>query len=186
MFRGFQDTPEERLLRLAAQGNKRAFGKLYEAYLDEIYRYVWYRVRDPLEAEDITEDVFLKTWEGLPRLSAKENPIENFRAWLYRIAHNLVVDFYRSRTALPLMEEHVSEDNLSPEETVRQGLMSQRLAKAIMTLEPLYKQIIILRFINQLSHKETALIMNISQSYTRVLQYRAIRKLKAILSREEG
>jgi len=180
------DTPEERLLCLAAQGNKKAFGLLYEQYLDEIHRFVYYRVSDPSEAEDITESAFLRAWERLPSIYEQGDEIKNFRPWIYRIAQNLVIDFYRSRKPVHLKEDIIPIDDKSPEEIADREFLSQRLAKAIMELEPNYQQIIILRFINQLSHKEAALIMNLSHGHTRVLQYRAIKKLQTILSSEEN
>jgi RNA polymerase sigma-70 factor (ECF subfamily) len=179
------DNPKERLLSLVAQGNKQAFGYLYEQYLDEIYRYVFYRVGDPLEAEDITENVFLKTWERLPKLYSQGDQIDNFRAWIYRIAQNLIVDFYRSRKPIQPKDGFVPIDDNSPEEITDRKISSRRLAKAIMELEPNFQQIIILRFINQLSHKEAALIMNLSHGHTRVLQYRALKKLQTNLSSKE-
>ena len=83
-------------------GNKNAFGLLYEKYLDEIYRFVYVSLSDHWEAEDITENVFLKTWEQLPIIYSQDSKIDNFRAWLYRIARNLIVDFFRSKKPLVL------------------------------------------------------------------------------------
>jgi len=82
------------LIVRAVQGDADAFGDLYERYLDQIYRYVYYRVANSLEAEDLTETVFLKAWESLPGMRTNVKSM-NFQAWLYRIAHNLVVDRYR-------------------------------------------------------------------------------------------
>jgi RNA polymerase sigma-70 factor (ECF subfamily) len=180
-----EDLSKERLLRLAAQGDKQAFGRLYELHLDEIYRYVFFKIGDPLDAEDITENVFLKAWEGLSNLDNRGKVVAYFRPWIYRIALNLVIDFYRAKKPI-LKSEIATTNDLSPEDITTQTRLSQRLAKAIRKLEPKYQEIIILRFINQLSHKEAAIVMNLNHNHTRILQYRAIKKLKLILTGEDN
>jgi RNA polymerase sigma-70 factor (ECF subfamily) len=179
-----QNTTEKRLLDLAAKGNKNAFGLLYEKYLDEIYRFVYVSMNDQWEAEDITENAFIKAWEQLPIVYSQNSEIENFRAWLYRIARNLIVDHFRSKKPLVLEGEISSIEN-SPESVYSENNLSKQLFKAIMQLEPNYRQIIVLRFINQLSHKESANIMNLGYNNVRVLQYRALRKLRVMLSKED-
>lgn len=179
------DLPEERLFRLAAQGNKKAFGRLYERHLDEIYRYVYFRVANPLDAEDITESAFLKAWERLPEIYANGDRIRNFRAWVYRIARNLTIDFQRARKPLPLEYEPQTASGNPPAESVDRRDLSSQLVEAVQQLEPNLQQVIILRFVNQLSHEETAAIMELQPGHTRVLQYRALKKLQVILSAEE-
>jgi RNA polymerase sigma-70 factor (ECF subfamily) len=181
---GNSDPAEERLLDLAAHGNKKAFGLLYERYLDEIYRFVYISVNDRWEAEDITENVFMKSWEQLPIIYTRDSQIDNFRAWLYRIARNLVIDFFRSKKPV-VMDLELSSDEISPEKIYAENNLSNRLIKAIMQLEPNYRQIVVLRFINQISHKEAAQIMQLGYNNVRVLQHRALRKLRTILAEEE-
>ena len=84
---------ESQLTAQALQGDKEAFGDLYEYYLEEVYRYVFYRVSNEADAEDLTEQVFLKVWENLPNFQQRVP----FKAWLYRIARNTVIDHYRTR-----------------------------------------------------------------------------------------
>ena len=179
------NTPDERLLRLAANGNKKAFGWIYERYLGEIYRFVFYRVGDPLEAEDITENAFIKAWEHLPDIYAKGDEISNFRAWIYRIAKNLAIDFLRGKAHFRLDDVQLIATDKSPEELVQQKNLSRQMAEAIQTLEPAMQEVVILRFINNLSHSETAQIMGLNPGHTRVLQYRALKKLQAFLVTKE-
>jgi RNA polymerase sigma-70 factor, ECF subfamily len=174
---------ENRLLSQAAQGNKNAFGLLYERYQDEIYRYVSYRVGDPIEAEDITSNVFLKTWEYLPKIKKQDASIRNLRAWLYRVAKNMIIDFYRTKKP-ERMTSFIKEDENSTRDSKEPVIPTSRLTKAIMELEPRQQQIIVLRFINQISHKEAAEIMGLNPAHTRILQYRALKKLQEILSDE--
>ena len=181
MAGNLSDSDDNHLLTLATQGDKRAFGVLYERYLDEIYRYVFYRVGDEHEAEDITANAFIRTWEHLPKMGRTGAGIRGFRNWLYRVAKNLIIDFYRTRETVPLPDGyHRDEDPV--EGAVERNAQAGRLAEAIMQLKPEYQQIIILRFINQLSHKACAEIMTLSDGQSRVLQYRALRKLREIMT----
>jgi len=176
----------EQLLSLAAQGDKRAFGRLYEAFLDEIYRFVYYKVSNQIIAEDITEDTFIKTWLSLPRIYKKNGKIENLRAWLYRTANNQVIDYYRKKKPVENTDQLTQAANQTPESITDQQILTEHLKKSVLALEPDFQQIIILRFINQLSHKETAATLDISENYSRVLQYRALKRLKEIFTEKES
>lgn len=174
------------LLARASKGDKQAFGILYQRYMDEIYRYILYKVDIPTTAEDLTEDTFLNTWEYLPKIAKNDGNIKNFRAWLYRTARNLVIDFYRKKKPLNIFEKLIPATRLSPEKIAQRNSQSKRLTKAIKLLDDAHQQIIILRFINEFSHREIASIMDISETYSRVLQYRALKKLAIILAGKEG
>lgn len=173
----------EHLLSLAARGDKHAFGRLYEYFLGEIYHFVLYKIGNTNIAEDITEETFLNTWLSLPRVYKKDGKIENLRAWLYRTARNKVIDYYRKKKPVEIKEKLIPINKPSPEAITEQHALSERLKKSVLALDPDFQEIIILRFINQLSHKETAHIMDISENYSRVLQYRALKKLKEILEK---
>jgi len=88
---------DEHILKLAGQGDKQAYGILYVRYLDDIYRYVLLKIGSTSIAEDLTEETFIRTWEYLPRLSRKDEKINHLKAFLYRTASNLVIDFYRKK-----------------------------------------------------------------------------------------
>jgi RNA polymerase sigma-70 factor (ECF subfamily) len=180
------ENPEERFLRLAAEGDKQAFGMLYERYLDEIYRFVFYKVGSQPTAEDLTEEAFLRAWEYLPRIYKKDQKMDNFRAWVYRIANNLVIDFYRKKKPVENIEAPEIGTTALPESVAIANEQSQQLAQSIRKLKPDHQQIIILRLVNDLSHKEAASIMNISENHSRVLLYRALKKLKDNLIKKEG
>jgi RNA polymerase sigma-70 factor (ECF subfamily) len=85
---------EKRLALRAAQRDSEAFAALYDAYVDKIYKYVFYKVGGQAEAEDLTAQVFLRAWEAIGEYEWREYP---FSAWLFRIAHNLIVDHHRAR-----------------------------------------------------------------------------------------
>lgn len=179
-------TQEAVLIKSAANGDKQAFGVLYQNYLEQIYRYIYYRIANSFEAEDITENVFLKAWEALPKLAEKEENISNFRAWLYRIAHNMIVDHHRARKPSISLDEAVSLSDSAdgPELAASSNWDSQRLAAAIKLLEPNLQQVLVCRFINQISHAETARIMGLNPGHVRVLQHRALKKMAQLLEKE--
>ncbi|MBN1250443.1 MAG: sigma-70 family RNA polymerase sigma factor [Anaerolineae bacterium] len=171
---------DQRLLQLAIEGDREAFGELYERYLGEIYRYVYFRVSDEREAEDITAEAFLKTWEHLPRLARKNASIRSFRNWLYRVARNRVIDHYRKKKPVPLPDGLQTEGDLV-REAVEANSQVRRLTGAIRQLSSDYQHVIILRFINQFSHAECAEVMGRTEGQTRILQYRALKKLREIM-----
>jgi RNA polymerase sigma-70 factor (ECF subfamily) len=170
---------EANLVSLSARGNKQAFGKLYDLYLEQIYRYIYYRVSDYHEAEDLTQAAFIKAWEKLPQ-GVNKAKINNFRAWIYKIAHNLVIDFYRGRKSLASLDEVAvrrDRDN-DPEVVTTEHETTRCLLQAISHLDDKLKQVVILRFINQLDHAETAQIMGLKEGNVRVLQHRALVEIR--------
>jgi RNA polymerase sigma-70 factor (ECF subfamily) len=168
------------LVARALNGDAAAFGDLYDRYLNPLYRYVYYRVADRHEAEDLTETVFLKAWEALKRMDPDRL---NFQAWVYRIAHNTVVDHFRRRKPeVPL--EHINNlhhQGPTPEQEAQVKLEEVRLARAISKLNPDQQQVIACRFIAGISHSETAEVMNLREGHVRVLQHRALKRLRELL-----
>ncbi|MGB3717608.1 MAG: RNA polymerase sigma factor [Candidatus Promineifilaceae bacterium] len=175
---------EARLTAQALQGNRDAFGDLYELYLEEVYRYVFYRVSNEADAEDLTEQVFLNAWENLPKF-LQSVP---FKAWLYRIARNTVIDHYRTRNKKNLpMNENVSFVAMDdqPEDKVLAQETTVRLIQAISKLSQLHQDVIILRFANGFSTTETAQIVERNVGTVRVLQHRALKAMQSYLVAEE-
>jgi RNA polymerase sigma-70 factor, ECF subfamily len=178
---------EARLVELATAGRFDAFASLYTRHLDAIYRYTYYRTGNAQDAEDLTEQVFIKAWEGLPHYRAVGCA---FASWLYRIAHNLVIDYYRKqkscRESIGLNE--TAWTTAPPESTldaVIQAEETDRLAAAIACLPDDYQQIITLRFIESLGHAEIAGIMDKSEAACRALQHRALSALNRLLAAQQ-
>ena len=174
--------PEPDLVARAQRGDAAAFGGLYERYLDGIYRYVYYRVSDHDEAEDMTETVFLKAWEALPRFRSNGS---TFRAWLYRIAHNAIVDRYRTRKMVVSLEQALDvrdAETASPEAAAEAKQESARLGTALSELNPRLQEVILNRFVNGLSHAETAQVMGLREGHVRVLQHRALKEMRDLLT----
>ncbi|MBN1427555.1 MAG: sigma-70 family RNA polymerase sigma factor [Anaerolineae bacterium] len=173
---------ESRLLARAIQGDGDAFGVLYGLYMEAIYRYVFLRVGSAAEAEDLTEDVFVRAWEALPNYRITQHP---FKSWLYRIAHNLIVDYHRKRKPVELADEDLQENpampSSLPEDIVEHKQEAGILATAIQTLDKEAQMVIVLRFVEGLSHKEVAEIIGKSEAASRVIQHRALAALNEYL-----
>lgn len=170
------------LVDRAINGDKGAFGQLYERHLDAIYRYIFFRVGSSADAEDLTEDVFVSAWEALPDFTDES---ENaFLSWLYRIAHNRVIDHYRKRQPHSWTSEQLAQEEArapSVEETAHLNRDVEQLAEAIAQLDATEQQVIVLRFMEGRSHSEVAEIIGKSEGASRVIQYRALVNLRELL-----
>ncbi len=177
------DPPDADLLKKAVEGDAQAYGDLYERYLDPIYRYVYFRVGNETEAEDLTEMVFLKVWEALPQYDASRAP---FSAWLHRVAHNLVVDHFRTRRVHEELPQELPSPGAQPERAAVRAAEHDEVQTALSQLKPDYQEVLTLRFINQFSHRETAEVMERSVAAVRVLQHRALAALREVMTPPEG
>jgi len=174
---------EKILIERAVAGDANAFGELYSRHLDPIYRYIFFRVGEQEDAEDLTETVFLKAWEALPGYKDFGNP---FSSWLYRIAHNMVVDFHRKIKPLPNRSDANLPDEQEDESsnTLRIVIEAEQLVelgKAIAQLTAEQQQVIILRFIEGMSHAEIANIIGKNEGTCRMIQHRALVALNKLL-----
>lgn len=172
----------EKLVVMVQDGDHLAFAKLYDIFIDPIYRYVYYRVNSS-DAEDLVETVFLKVWENIRQYRPKK---KSFSAWVFRIAHNLVVDYYRAAKDRNFgeLDIHIpDQDRLhNPVKNVQNTLDNQNLKKAISKLKKPYRDLVIYKFINELSNKEIADILGKSEGSLRILQFRALKALKKELA----
>lgn len=172
---------EDELIRRAVRGDAEAFGELYTFHLDRIYRYIFYKVGNAMEAEDLTEQVFLKAWQAIEGYRHERYP---FSSWLYRIAHNLVIDYYRTRKDVEPLDSvsfTLANEALSPEEILIKKAEVVRLREAIARLPEAQQRLLLLRFIGGLSHAQVAQIIGKSEGAVRVMQHRALATLRDIL-----
>ena len=175
---------EESLVIQAIGGDRAAFTRLYDLHYERVYRHVLYRVPSSEDAEDVTQLVFLQAWRAIGRYRVTGSP---FIAWLLTIAHNLTMTFYRRhRPTSPLMED-TKEDRTDsdPEIQAENVLSQQRVRAAITRLRPDHQQVITLRFLESLAHRDIALAMGKTEGAVRVIQHRALAELRRILAREE-
>jgi len=171
----------EKLVVQAVNGNTDAFGELYIIFVEKIYRYIFYHVKSKTTAEDITGEVFLKAWRAIGSCRGKEN---TFSSWLYRIAHNQLIDEIRKRQRQPSLEIETVETISDKTAGVEGYLEQQELLGVIDHLTSNQRQVIILKFIEGLDNREIANIMGKSEGAIRVLQMRALATLKKELTKE--
>ena len=176
---------EENLVRRAKQKDQRAFTELYEAYFDKIYRYVAVKIGDRTEAEDMTQQVFLKALQSISSFNWKGVP---FSAWLYRIAHNQVVDYFRKQNKRPdpLYDEALAVSDNNPQQMAERNMDIEQVLSATRQLTDAQREVISLRFTGELSTAEVAKIMGKSQGAVKALQHSAILSLRKVLMVENN
>jgi RNA polymerase sigma-70 factor (ECF subfamily) len=161
---------------------KKEFVNLYDQYAPRIYRFVYLKVNSPQDSEDLTSEAFFKFWQSLAN---KNEKIDNPRALLYRIANNLVTDFYRKKSRTELITDPEEDSILGkiPDKTdLNKGMDLNsdidEVKKAISQLKGKYQNIIIWRYLDDFSPKEIAQIMEKPEGTIRVLIHRALSALK--------
>lgn len=159
-----------------------AFGELYDEYVDQLFRYIYYKVGNFTEAQDLTGQTFLKAFENIDSYELRDVA---FSSWLYRIAHNLVVDYFRResrREHVPIEEQPPAASNRgNPVESVMADLDSERLYAAIGKLTHNQREVLVLKFIDNLSNNQVAEIMGISVGAVKSTQKRGLLSLNRIL-----
>ncbi len=178
------ETGIDRLVEAAKAGDAEAFGALFDAYHDAVYRYVASRVGRPSDAEDLTQVVFVKVLEALPRYEARGVP---FGGWLFRLARNTVIDHVRTR------REHIELDALAerpdeqpgPEDLAQARQQIEAVGAALAELTEEQRDAIALRFFAGLSAHEAAIAMGKQEGTVRGLQFRGIAALRRRLGLPE-
>jgi RNA polymerase sigma-70 factor, ECF subfamily len=171
------------LVKRAQEGDTEAFGKIYDAFLTPIYRYVVFRFPQEL-AEDLVADIFVKAWEKLHSYK----PVANvpFSAWLFRIARHVVVDAYRGQRGFEEVSEDIVDENVSsdPKLTTERRLSIVTVRDALRRVPRYYREILLLHYVSGLSHAEIANSLRITEGGVRILKFRALRKLEALLPKD--
>lgn len=179
------DGEEKSIIDRAIGGDTSAFGLLYDKYHDQIYRFVYLKVSHREEAEDITHHVFLNAWQHMPDYKHKGFP---FSSLLYQMARNKVIDHYRTKKTTVDIESLYEADIPRHASTLEDAAHSQFQLAAIKTalkqLKQEYQDIIIMRYVEDLTPSEVARILKKPKTTVRVLQHRAIKQLKALLNKD--
>jgi RNA polymerase sigma-70 factor (ECF subfamily) len=179
------DETLDRLVAEAQRGDPEAFGRIFDAYATPIYRFIASRVHRPSDAEDLTQLVFVKALEALPRYEARGIP---FGGWLFRLARNAIIDQIRTRRDhLSLVTATTREtEDASPEATAALREDLERVSRAMSELTDDQREVIELRFFAGLSVSEAAVAMGRQDGTIRGLQFRAIASLRRSLEIESG
>lgn len=174
---------EEKLLLLASQGDRDAFGLLYERYVDRIFNYVYYRTGNLHDAEDLTARVFQRAMNHIHNYTDRGVP---FSAWLYRIAHNLVANWHRDRSRkqeIPLEDLPILPSKGDhPEKNLVRSQEQEALLKLIRRLPAERQNLLILKFVENLSNAEIGAIMGRSEGAIKSLYHRTLLALRDQLS----
>ena len=177
----FEDD-EQRLIESAKDGDQNAFGHLYELYFERVYRYVQSLLGEYSDAEDVTADVFIKVMRALP----KYNERGQFSAWLLRIARNETFNYIKKRKRrreMPLLENITIQDD--PEVEIEERELLEKTFQAMNYLTDLQREVLTLRFGEDLSIKETTELMGRSTQAVKYLQVSALRALRRQLRKHE-
>jgi len=176
---------EKSLVRRAQQHDQTALTQIYEENFDKIYRYIVLKIGDRTEAEDMTQQVFLSAFKSIS--SYKYRKGTPFSSWLYRIAHNQIVDYLRKkskRATVPLNESLASSTsgNSNPPLAVERNLDVERLVSATKRLTKAQREVISLRFAGELPVAQVAKVMGKSEGAIKALQHSAIVSLRKLLA----
>ena len=176
---------DDQNVKLAMLGNRNAFADLFDQYYASLYRYFYFHLGNQQDAEDLAGLVFLKAWQNMNTFDPAKG---TFKSWLYRVAHNVLIDSYRKqRDELPL---DAFQDVVQTEKKLEDALISKQqtelLYKALLTLDERSRAVIIYRFISGFNHHETARLVGISEGNVRVIQLRALQKVKQFFAEVEN
>ena len=171
---------EEQIVQRAINGDREAFTYIYDLHFDKIYRYIYVKVRSQSEAEDLTQDVFIKAYEGLKNYKWRDLPIT---AWLFKIAHNRVIDHVRkaSKEKRADLNEADAISAGDPVYMTEQNFEIYELKGALEKLPDAQREVATLRFISELSIAEVALTLGKSEGTVKALQFNAIASLRKLL-----
>lgn len=172
---------EKILLYRARKGDQSAFARLCDYYREKIYQYVYFRIPDQEKTEDLLSEIFTKVLDYL----IKGNEIKNFRAFLYQTARNIIVDFYREKNKHEISLDEISEleikEEKDPAKEFDLKLDLVKIEKALRRIPDRYREVIVLRYINELPFKEIAKITGENPTSLRQLVHRGLKLVKKYL-----
>jgi len=173
----------ETLINRAKEGESDAVTQLYELHVDQLYRYIAYRV--PVEdAEDITSDVFINMVQSLPSFTYTGAP---FESWLYRIASARIADYYRKnkRRKHVELDEQYKSNHPQPEEMLISEQEQAQIRDKLKNLSEDQQTLLILRFVERKSHEDVAQVLGKSVTAVKTMQHRALKRLAQLMGKEK-
>lgn len=171
---------------------RKTYSQIYDQYVDKIYRFIFLKVNSPEIAEDLTSEVFLRGWEAYKnqnKIKNRENEIKNkeiknIQAFLYQIARNLIIDYYRDKGKAQLVSTEnasLADLNQNLEEKAILNSDLDQIKEALANLKEDYREVIVWYYLEEFSIPEIAKILNKSHSAVRVMIHRALQALKSLL-----
>ncbi len=178
-----QMAPIPDVIDRARGGDRHAFGELYDTHVESVYRYVLYRVREPSDAEDLTSEVFTRAFANIHRYRWQG---KSFLAWLYTIARNAVTD--RRRRERPTVDLDdafgVAEEGPTAHDRAVTGEQVDALRGAVKHLTSEQQEVLVLRFVQDMSSRQVAKMLGKNEGAIRALQFRALGRLRKLLIAE--
>jgi len=175
-------TTDKTLLKGARNLDKNTLAQIYDLYSDELYQYAMRRLGDSMLAEECVADTFCRFLQALRK---NRGPRDYLRAYLYRIAHNWVVDHYRTQPSLSQLDENYPSSGASLEEKTTRRLRAERIRKVLSRLTPDQQQVIALKFLEEWSNEEVARALKKPVGAIKSLQHRALVRLQKLMRDEE-
>lgn len=172
------------LIQKAQKGDKNAFGEIYKIYYKKIYRYCSFNTKENALAEDICQDTFVKAWKKIQDFKLDEG--WSIQAFLFTIARNLIIDNSRKKENFSIDDYENLETNENFIEDIDRKDNIERVKVALSKLDEIERQIIILRFFEDMDSKEVAQILNVKDGAIRVRTHRIMQKLKEIMEKLYG
>lgn len=169
------------LITKAKEGDKDAFGQIYNLFYTRIFRYCKFNLEQ--EAQDICQETFLRAWRSLSSFSEKKGG--SLQAYLFRIARNLIIDLKRKKKDVPLKNYQDIELQSDLDEQLDKKQENQKVRQAISRLSGIEQQIVILRYFEDLSSSEVAKVVGMHNGALRVRSHRILKKLKDLIEREQ-
>ena len=179
------------LFRIRAKGDPEAFGKIYDAYVDRLYRFIYFKVQTAEQAEDLTSETFLKAWQYLK----EKRDVPHLQALLYSIARSVVIDWYRAtaceRGDLPFEEGLIGDlPDVGGSEKLLKDIDTHfdatRIIEKLHRLKDEYREVIVMKYLDGLSAREIAAVLGKSSANVRVILHRSLKALTDVLSDEQA
>ncbi|MEK9152418.1 MAG: RNA polymerase sigma factor [Patescibacteria group bacterium] len=175
-----ENRQEQALFDRAAKGDQIAFGEVYTRLAPAIYRHAYFRVSDSGVAEDVMAETFMKAWEHI----AAGKEIENLKGFVYRIAENMIIDHYRTRHRTAAMDEHIErtlDDGVDRVAATQRLLDSEAVRKAVGSLRAEHRDVVVMRYLNDLSYDEIASATGKSKNAVYIAAHRGLKELSKII-----
>lgn len=175
----------EDLVIKVKQGDQDSFGKLYDIFINPLYKYLFFCV-DRSDIEDLALSIFVKVWEKIKYYQKTDSG--NFKSWFFKLAKNHIIDFVRSNKKvyeLPDFIEDISSES-NPKNQVKQTFQQEKLKKCLANINEHYSEFLTLKFLGDLSNKEISVILSKTEDGLRVLQFRALSALKKEIEAQGG
>jgi RNA polymerase sigma-70 factor, ECF subfamily len=177
---------EKILVHRAQRGDQNAFAKLYDEYFNQIQRFVLFKISDKEKTEELINTIFTKTFQYL----LKNEEIDNFRALLYQIARHAIIDFYRSQGQHLVSLDEIQEKNYNEQnnldERIDIKIDLEKIKEALNKIPDHYKEVLVLRFVEELSFKEIGKMIDQKEATVRMIVHRGLKEMRRVLQNSQN